>query len=812
MRASRRRIRARMNPGSDRDAERSTDESRRGPLRDARARSAADAAPRDDEAWRAPSFKTAPGAARGALRARQSCCNFFRSPLSFPRRFASPRSDKRRARPPTRSSPRGAPSSRAPWRSPRSGFPPRSLADALARTLVRPRPGAASRDLARLPPRRHPSAPRPPPPRRLCRAATRARSRSWARSPRPRAPPPPPPPPRATRRVWRDWRGSSPIPRWRWRSGTTSSTSRARRPPPPRPRPRRARVLDRRPRRLPRRPPPVARRRARVRGRRERVVGAREATSPAAAAARDAVALQLALALGNRAFALGALGDWPGALDSSRRALGALGAAGPTAKIADVPTTSPASGLRGGAPTVAQRLAFRAALARWGAGDVAGAANADRLDLGPEPDPGFPQFWEARAALAAAMWASGAKPRAEAEWARLCEATRPNPPATPTDGVRAAVNRAAQMQFDGYGALMDKRCEDFATGTPLPCDDAGIPGAGGARRRAACSRSRRWRAGGGRGWPRRRSRRSSRTGRSTSSGRARWRGGERGGGGGGGSGGGEGFHVGGRHERVRLMLRAIVLIPRVLHVLELDQDRGMDGGVERGSRRVASRAALLAPVSPPPVLADAPAPALLAHMSHPPVLADLRAPALLAVASLPPVLAEFRASALLALVSLPPVLADLRAPALLARDSPPPVLAEARAPALLALASPPPVLADARAPALLARMSLPPVLADAPTPALFAHASLPPVLADARAPALLARMSHPPVLADARAPALLARMSLPPVLADPSPRALLAEIPSPSHSVHASIATRLHPGRARTLPEGRGHSGTRGGL
>ena len=163
MRASRRRIRARMNPGSDRDAERSTDESRRGPLRDARARSAADAAPRDDEAWRAPSFKTAPGAARGALRARQSCCNFFRSPLSFPRRFASPRSDKRRARPPTRSSPRGAPSSRAPWRSPRSGFPPRSLADALARTLVRPRPGAASRDLARLPPRRHPSAPRPPP-------------------------------------------------------------------------------------------------------------------------------------------------------------------------------------------------------------------------------------------------------------------------------------------------------------------------------------------------------------------------------------------------------------------------------------------------------------------------------------------------------------------------------------------------------------------------------------------------------------------------------------------------------------------------
>ena len=26
----------------------------------------------------------------------------------------------------------------------------------------------------------------------------------------------------------------------------------------------------------------------------------------------------------------------------------------------------------------------------------------------------------------------------------------------------------------------DERCEDFATGTPLPCDDAGIPGSGGS--------------------------------------------------------------------------------------------------------------------------------------------------------------------------------------------------------------------------------------------------------------------------------------------------------------------------------------------
>lgn len=47
-------------------------------------------------------------------------------------------------------------------------------------------------------------------------------------------------------------------------------------------------------------------------------------------------------------------------------------------------------------------------------------------------------------------------------------------------GVKAAVNRAAQFQFEAYGVLLDKRCEDFATGTPLPCDDAGIPGSGGS--------------------------------------------------------------------------------------------------------------------------------------------------------------------------------------------------------------------------------------------------------------------------------------------------------------------------------------------
>jgi hypothetical protein len=46
------------------------------------------------------------------------------------------------------------------------------------------------------------------------------------------------------------------------------------------------------------------------------------------------------------------------------------------------------------------------------------------------------------------------------------------------------VNKAAQAQFEAYGVLMDKRCEDFDSGTPLPCDDAGIPGSGGSS--AAC--------------------------------------------------------------------------------------------------------------------------------------------------------------------------------------------------------------------------------------------------------------------------------------------------------------------------------------
>jgi len=190
---------------------------------------------------------------------------------------------------------------------------------------------------------------------------------------------------------------------------------------------------------------------------------------------------RLAMAHDGRALAAGAIGDWKGSVEASRKATAAAGLGGLGGKDVDVPTTAFKAGLRGGAPTVSQRVEFDAAMARWGAGDPAGAAAAlQRVDFGPEPDAGFPQFWEARAALAVALWASGAKPRAEAEWSRLCQPTKPNPPATPANGVKAAVNKAAQAQFEAYGMRMDKRCEDFESGTPLPCDDAGIPGSGGS--------------------------------------------------------------------------------------------------------------------------------------------------------------------------------------------------------------------------------------------------------------------------------------------------------------------------------------------
>ena len=346
----------------------------------------------------------------------------------------------------------------------RGRHPSRSLGPRHRRSLGPPSPSFLDPSTRR--PHRYPR--RDPPPRTIL--------------PRARRPIPNPEPPRRRRR--------SRAPR-RPRARSRSRRGRVGRGHPPRGRRRNTahvdhRVVARRARGRPRRASPLARGGTRLRRRRRRAL----ASSGASSSSRGAAAL--ALAYDCRSLALGAVGDWNAAVDASRRALVFVGSAGLAREGLDVPTTAPAAGLIGGAPTVAQRVAFHAAMARWGAGDVAAAAAAlDRLDVGPEPEPGYPQFWEARAALAVALWASGAKPRAEAEWAALCRGAKPNPPAVPTNGVKAAVNKAAQMQFDGYGVLMDKRCEDFSTGTPLPCDDAGIPGAGGAARRVGSSRRKR---------------------------------------------------------------------------------------------------------------------------------------------------------------------------------------------------------------------------------------------------------------------------------------------------------------------------------
>ena len=100
-----------------------------------------------------------------------------------------------------------------------------------------------------------------------------------------------------------------------------------------------------------------------------------------------------------------------------------------------MPTTALNAGLRGGPPTVAQRLDFNAAMARWGAGDVGYAANTlARLDKGPEPVAGQPQFWEARAALSRRRCnANGSRPAAEAGVVGAVQAgqAEPRPPCLP---------------------------------------------------------------------------------------------------------------------------------------------------------------------------------------------------------------------------------------------------------------------------------------------------------------------------------------------------------------------------------------------
>ena len=213
--------------------------------------------------------------------------------------------------------------------------------------------------------------------------------------------------------------------------------------------------------------------------------------------------------------------------------------------------------------------------------------------------------------------------------------------------------------------------------------------------------------------------------------------------------------------KVLTLLRVLVVLPRVLHVLGLDQD--LDLGSDGGAREplVASRAALLAyrrcrPFDSTP------------HSLHwfrrlpcsQTALAQLllRAPASLHwPSSLVPTSTPWT-------VSLPPVLSSH-------------LLRSSRA-----------MLAPLR------RL----VRAQMRSPALLALASLPPVLADARSPDL------PPVLAS-RASLFLAKV---PSLAP----AVHAEIPAPTPAVHARLAASAPLALARPLPEGYRHGVWRGRL
>ena len=162
------------------------------------------------------------------------------------------------------------------------------------------------------------------------------------------------------------------------------------------------------------------------------------------------------------------------------RALVTAAAAG--AATADVPDAAPLSGLRGGPPTLAQRCAFHSALALWEQKGAAAAVEALlALDDGPAPDGSPPQFWEARAARAAALYASGSGEAAEREFAELCAKTPPPPPSTPNFFVAAQVNRTAQALLEVERATTNMECTDFETGVFLPCDDAGsVVGTGGS--------------------------------------------------------------------------------------------------------------------------------------------------------------------------------------------------------------------------------------------------------------------------------------------------------------------------------------------
>eukprot|EP00873_Tetraselmis_striata_P021028 jgi/Tetstr1/441292/TSEL_029543.t1 len=188
--------------------------------------------------------------------------------------------------------------------------------------------------------------------------------------------------------------------------------------------------------------------------------------------------VQEALALDGMGITQMHQGNAGAALDLFNRAVGVAGQAG--ASEADVPEDAPFAGLRGGPPSLGQRLELHRAMARFeGGSNNESVAALQAVDTGPNPD-GFPQFWDARAALAIALNAAGKPGQAELEWADLCRPAPNPPPAKPTNPVYARVNLAAQTLLAAEGMMTDRNCEDYETGLYLPCDDAGIPGLGGS--------------------------------------------------------------------------------------------------------------------------------------------------------------------------------------------------------------------------------------------------------------------------------------------------------------------------------------------
>ena len=186
-----------------------------------------------------------------------------------------------------------------------------------------------------------------------------------------------------------------------------------------------------------------------------------------------------ALLFDSRGLARLAAGQAAEASGDFGAALGEAAAGG--AADADVPDSAPLAGLRGGAPTLGQRIGLHAALAAWEEKGAEGALRAlESVDDGPDPLGGQPQFWELRAARVAALNAAGEGERAERAWNALCAPADPNPPSVPTNPLFALVNKGAVEMLEGADRALDNNCESFESGVALPCNDAGIPGLGGS--------------------------------------------------------------------------------------------------------------------------------------------------------------------------------------------------------------------------------------------------------------------------------------------------------------------------------------------